>query len=313
MTGYTVLLFYKYVHIDNPEELRDIERERCERLNLKCRTIIAHEGINCTLEGTNENVEKYLSEFFSDPRFAGTHIKKSEGNGKNFPRISVKVRPEIVTLGLEKDKDIDPNKVTGKHLPPETLYEWLRSGKDISIVDMRNTYEHASGHFKGSVLPPLDNFRDLKDAVKTLEPLKEKTVVTVCTGGVRCEKASGYLVDQGFKDVYQLDGGIVSYMEKFKDNPDFRGSLYVFDDRVTMSFVDPSIRGIVGKCERCGAASENYTNCTYGECRRHYILCVDCSAGSVEVPCSSECAQKAADFIALRKEKAGVLKVEVPA
>lgn len=306
MTGYTVLLFYKYVRIDNPEELKVIERERCERLGLKCRTIIAHEGINCTLEGTNENVEKYIQELRTDARFSDIQIKKSEGNGKNFPKISIKVRPEIVTLGLPKDQDIDPNKVTGKHLPPETLYEWLRSGKDISIVDMRNTYEHVSGHFKGSILPPLDNFRDLKDAVQTLEPLKEKTVVTVCTGGVRCEKASGFLVAKGFKDVYQLDGGIVTYMEKFKDNPDFRGSLYVFDERVTMAFVDPSVRGIVGKCEKCGTASENYANCTYGECRRHYILCKDCTGDTDEVACSVDCAQKAEEFLARRSSKVGI-------
>src|SRR6185369_5737909 len=115
-----------------------------------------------------------------------------------------------------------PNKLTGKRLKPEELHDWINSDKEFYIVDMRNGYEHLAGYFKGSILPAMDNFRDLPAFLKQIEHLKNKTVLTVCTGGVRCEKASGYLLANGFSDVYQLDGGIVTYMESYP-NEDFLG------------------------------------------------------------------------------------------
>lgn len=290
--SYTVLLFYKYTHIENPTELANSQRVLCEKLGLKGRAIIAHEGINATYEGTTEAIEAYCSELISDGRFADTHLKKSFGTGKAFPRLNVKVRKEIVTLGLQDEKDIDPNTTTGKHLSPKELHEWFASGKKFKIVDMRNTYEHKVGHFKDSILPPLKNFRDLPKALKDLEPLKDETVLTVCTGGVRCEKASGYLVQNGFKDVYQLSGGIVSYMEQFETEnasaqgpaKNFVGSLYVFDDRVTMAYASGNSRGVIGTCEVCSASTENYINCADDGCHRHFIVCTDCQDKSVYCP-----------------------------
>jgi UPF0176 protein len=202
-------------------------------------------------------------------------MKRSVGTGNAFPRLSVKVRPEIVSLHLGVC-DVDPNQTTGIHLAPEELHEWIKSGKEFYIVDMRNAYEHAIGHFKDSICPPMDNFRDLPKFVKSLKHLKDKTVLTVCTGGVRCEKASGYLITQGFTDVYQLDGGIVSYMEKYP-NEDFHGKLYVFDARVAMGFyTDDPKHVIVGKCESCGAQSENIVDCRSGACNGQFIICEDC-------------------------------------
>ncbi|HYD91814.1 MAG TPA: rhodanese-like domain-containing protein, partial [Flavobacterium sp.] len=143
-------------------------------------------------------------------------------------------------------------------------------------VDMRNSYEHKTGHFENSILPPMENFRDLPKVVDKISHLKNKTVLTVCTGGVRCEKASGFLVEQGFNEVYQLDGGIVSYMEKYP-NEDFKGKLYVFDGRVTMGFQteDPK-HEIVGRCDACNELSENYVNCANLACHRHFINCKKC-------------------------------------
>jgi UPF0176 protein len=273
---YQILLYYKYVFIENPELEMKRQKEVCERLGLLGRIIVAKEGINGTVEGTIENTEKYIEEMKNDPRFADMHWKKSVGNGKSFPKLSVKVRKEIVSLHLGETCDVDPNQVTGIHLKAEELHEWIKNKKEFYIVDMRNAYEHKVGHFEGSILPPIENFRDLPKVVEQIKHLKDKTVLTVCTGGVRCEKASGFLITQGFTDVYQLDGGIVSYMEKYP-NENFKGKLYVFDGRVTMGFyTDDEKHEIVGKCDSCGGKSENYVNCANPVCHRHFINCEKC-------------------------------------
>lgn len=278
---YQILLFYKYIYIADPEVVRDWLRALCEKLALKGRLIVASEGINITLEGTKENTETFITELETDSRFLNIHMKRSVGTEHAFPRLSVKTRNEIVTLGLGTC-DIDPNQLTGVHLAPEELHQWIADGKEFYIIDMRNAYEHAIGKFVGSITPAMDNFRDLPKFIKSLAHLKDKTVLTVCTGGVRCEKASGYLLSQGFKDVYQLNGGIVSYMEKYP-NEDFEGKLYVFDGRVAMGFYtnDPK-HVIVGKCESCGASSEHMTDCRSGTCNGQFILCGDCEKKQLE-------------------------------
>ena len=272
---YHIILFYKYIHIVDPEAVAEGQRKLCEKMDLKGRCIIAKEGINATFEGTEENIKGYIKELQKDDRFKNIHFKISAGNGNAFPKLSVKVRQEIVSLHLGVC-DIDPNQITGIHLKPEELHEWIKTGKEFYIVDMRNAYEHKAGHFKDSILPPIENFRDLPKVVEQISHLKNKTVLTVCTGGVRCEKASGFLISQGFTDVYQLDGGIVSYMEKYQ-NEDFQGKLYVFDGRVTMGFyTDDARHEIIGKCDLCGGQSENYVNCDNPVCHRHFIACEKC-------------------------------------
>lgn len=275
MKEYQILLFYKYVHIANPEETKGWIVGLCEKYHVKGRLIIASEGINFTFEGKTQDTEDFIVEMQSDERFSHIHFKRSAGTGDAFPKLSVKVREEIVSAHLGTC-DIDPNEVTGKHLPPKELHEWIRSGKEFYIIDMRNAYEHKVGKFAGSICPPLENFRDLPKIIESIAHLKNKTVVTVCTGGVRCEKASGYLITQGFTDVYQLDGGIVSYMEQFP-NEDFEGKLYVFDRRVMMGFyTDDETHTVIGTCDHCGAVSEQYINCENKTCNRHMILCDAC-------------------------------------
>src|SRR3989344_2508926 len=276
---YQIILFYKYVGISGPETVAQAQREICARLDLKGRCIVASEGINATFEGTVENIKEYVKELGEDERFKKIHFKYSRGTGNAFPKLSIKVRKEIVSLHLGTC-DINPNEITGTHLKPEELHEWIKTGREFYIVDMRNAYEHKVGHFEGSILPPIENFRDLPKVVEQISHLKNKTVLTVCTGGVRCEKASGFLITQGFNDVYQLDGGIVSYMEKYP-NEDFQGKLYVFDKRVTMGFyTDDPKHKIVGKCDECGEKSKNYVNCANPVCHRHFINCVNCLSKS---------------------------------
>ena len=235
------------------------------------------EGINATVEGDAKNAQKYKQYIINENQFGDIHFKVSQSKGNSFPKLSVKVRDELVSVGLGEG-DVDPNQTTGKHLKPKELHEWFKSDKEFYIVDMRNNYEIISGHFRGSLFfEDMDNFRDLPKVLPQINHLKGKTILTVCTGGVRCEKASGYMIKNGFENVYQLDGGIVSYMEKYP-NQDFLGKLYVFDNRVIMGFnVESKDHIIVGKCEICGVQSENYIDYKSKQKGRHHgIVCPDC-------------------------------------
>ncbi|HSR89623.1 MAG TPA: rhodanese-related sulfurtransferase [Candidatus Udaeobacter sp.] len=286
---YEILLYYKYTNIANPGEFCNAQKSLCEQLGLTGRIIIAPEGINGTVEGLKENTQKYIDKMISDPRFTDMNFKRSIGTGNAFPKLSVKARSEIVSAHLG-EKDVNPAITTGKYLAPEQLHEWIHSSKEFYIVDMRNDYEHCVGFFKNSILPPLKNFRDLPKILPKLAHLKNKTVVTVCTGGVRCEKASGFLVENGFNDVYQLHNGIVSYMEKYPDE-DFAGKLYVFDGRVTMAFSSENNKHeIVGHCRKCGTSNENFVNCLLPTCHDHFICCQNCLNAKGEPFCSWRCA-----------------------
>lgn len=289
---YQVLLYYKYINIDNPEALMKHYRALCEKYRLKGRTIIAKEGINSTLEGTIEDTENFLKEFLTDPRFADMQIKRSEGNGDSFPKLSIKVRDEIV--GTHFPKEVDPTKDTGIHLKPEELHSWYEEGKDFVVIDMRNSYEFASGHFKNSIDPGMVASRELPEKMEKLRIHKDKTVLTVCTGGVRCEKMSAYLKHEGFKDVYQLDGGMHSYMEKYPGQ-NFKGTLFTFDNRLVMDFGGE--REIVGKCKKCDAKTEQYQNCANAECNLLFLLCDDCTEVGEPIFCSDTCKTKAVHIV----------------
>jgi UPF0176 protein len=288
---YQVLLFYKYVPIDNPLELKDRYRALCEKYSLRGRTIIAHEGINSTVEGTIENTEAFLKEFLTDERFSHMQIKRSRGDGNSFPKLSVKVRLEIV--GTHFPKEIDPTKETGKYLKPEELREWYEKEEDFVVIDMRNSYEFASGRFKNSIDPGMQASRELPEKMDKLRIHKDKKVLTVCTGGVRCEKMSAYLLHEGFKDVYQLDGGMHSYMEKYPGK-DFLGTLFTFDDRLVMDFGGD--REIVGECKHCSAKTEKYQNCSNASCNMLFLVCPKCVESDNIGFCSNTCKETATSF-----------------
>lgn len=288
---HTIILYYKYVPINDPQDLMRAQKSVCEKLGLKGRILIAKEGINGTLEGESSVIEEYVKDLMSDNRFSDINIKRSEGTGNAFPKLKVKVRNEIVSLNLG-DEDVKPWEMTGRHLPAEELHNWIQSGKEFAIVDMRNDYEYKIGRFEGSIDPGMKNFRDLPKVLPMIAHLKDKPVLAVCTGGVRCEKASGYLLKQGFKDVYQLENGIVTYMEKYP-NQAFKGKLYVFDDRIAMDFDSPESHTVVGRCDVCESPTEQYVNCQYRPCNRHFLVCASCKEKQ-GLFCSSECKEKEA-------------------
>ena len=282
---YQVLLFYKYITILDPHMLMRDLRALCEKYELKGRILIAEEGINGTIEGLTGATLQFATEFMQDERFADVRIKRSVGTGQSFPKLMVKVKEEIVRTKFSQ-AEADPRVQTAPRLKPEDLHEWYENGKDFVVVDMRNSYEYISGHFTNAIDPGLENSRDLPEAIKALEPLKDKTVVTVCTGGVRCEKMSAYLMSKGFNDVYQLEDGIHAYMEKYPGK-DFLGTLYTFDQRLTMDFGGAE-REVIGSCKLCKAKTEQYVNCMNDSCHLHFLACVDC-APLKQVYCSSEC------------------------
>jgi UPF0176 protein len=270
---FEVLLYYKYVTLEDPEKVREEQRELCVSLGLKGRIIVASEGINGTVEGTRENTQKYIEAMEKSRYFKGISYKRSVGTGKAFPKLSVRSRPEIVTSGVQ---GLNPQQVTGKYVTADELHAWFLSKKEFYIVDMRNEFEYSSGYFENFIPSGMKNFFNLSDVLPRLAHLKNKTVVTVCTGGIRCEKASGFLVQNGFADVYQLKDGIQTYMERYP-NEHFKGKLYVFDKRLTIGFnTDSSEHEVVGKCRQCGVSCDMYVNCEYDVCHYHYICCEDC-------------------------------------
>ncbi len=319
---YSVILFYKYAPVANPEAFVAWHKLVGPKLGLTGRVHIAKEGINATLEGKTENAEEYMRiirgdeegmaaasrigvppQDFADLR--DVQIKTSLGIGDAFPKFKAKVKEEIVSLKLTRadgvEEDVDPNQVTGVHLKPEELKAWYDNGDDFVIIDMRNDYEFKVGHFKNSINAGLKNFRDLPEILPKLveqhPEIATKKILTVCTGGVRCEKASGFLKKKGFGEVYQLDGGMHKYMEAFPGNAqegkpcEFRGALYTFDNRMTMDFVgeDISKREVIGRCQVCQVPTERYGHCANDACHLHLMICKGCAENHIYVWCSPEC------------------------
>ncbi len=283
--SFQVLLFYKYVTIEDPKAFADHFRARAAELGFRGRILISEEGINATLEGQTEKTEFFINELRQDPRFSDIKFKKSVGDGKTFPKLLVKVRNEIVGTRFSL-AEADPRVRTAPHLAPEQLRSMYEANEDFVIIDMRNSFEFASGHFKNSIDPGMRASRDLEKAVLKLEAYKDKKIVTVCTGGIRCEKMSAYLLNKGFTDVYQLEDGMHAYMEKYPGK-DFLGTLYTFDDRVMMDFGGD--REIVGVCRLCKEKTERYLNCQNDDCHLHILVCAACAPTEKEVFCSMTC------------------------
>lgn len=267
-----VILFYKFIDIADPKALRDEQFALADKHHLKGRAIVATEGINATFEGEREDIDKYKTEFLKNPLFSDVIFKESVGTGRAFPRLSVKVRDEIVALGAGK---FDPQTETANQLPADELEKWYENGEDFIILDLRNDYEITSGAFEKTYDPGLRNFRDLPSKLDEIKHLKDKKIVTVCTGGIRCEKATCLLKKEGFSDLYQLKDGIHTYMQKYPASH-FKGTLFVFDNRMTTPVVDVDGRPIIGKCEFCGTQTEEYANDDTVRPSKKILCCKEC-------------------------------------
>lgn len=227
-----VAAFYKFAPLPDYRALRDSLLVRCEELGLLGSILLADEGINGTISGSDAAVQSLFDHLRSDPRLADLHYKESRAQEQPFYRMKVRLKKEIVSLGV---KGVDPNRVVGEYVSPQ---DWnaLISRDNVRVVDTRNHYEYHLGTFKGAEDPNTGSFRDFPEWVSNnLDSGRDEEVAMFCTGGIRCEKATSYLLDQGFKRVYHLDGGILNYLETMeKEDSLWEGDCFVFDNRVTV-------------------------------------------------------------------------------
>ncbi|MBS4176736.1 rhodanese-related sulfurtransferase [Lederbergia citrea] len=283
---YRVLLYYQYVTIEEPEVFANKHLKFCKELGLKGRILVAEEGINGTVSGTWDQTEAYMNEMKSDPRFESMVFKIDESDKHAFKKMHVRPRAELVTLRLEDD--INPHEVTGKYLSPKEFFEAMQD-EDTVVLDARNDYEFDLGHFRGAIRPDIKTFRDLPDWVRENKQILEgKKILTYCTGGIRCEKFSGWLLEEGFDDVSQLHGGIVTYGK----DPEVQGELwdgqcYVFDERIAVP-VNQKEHTIVGRDYFDGTPCERYINCANPECNKQ-ILSSEENEHKYMRSCTDEC------------------------
>ena len=268
---HTVLLFYKYVEVPQPEIEREVQRELCNSLEIKGRILIGNEGINATVAGSEESCKSYLAYMNQHPLFSNIEYKIDTADSMPFPRLRVKTRPEIVTLGVE----VDPA-LTAPRLTPEQFNTMLERD-DVILFDARNNYESAIGKFEGAITPDIKLFKDLPAQLEKYSDLKNKTIVTYCTGGIRCEKASALMRSSGFQDVYQLDGGIIKYAQKYPKGA-FKGECFVFDERMSVAFSDDS--EMLGSCHYCTEPTNTYINCGVASCNDMLLICASCKVSN---------------------------------
>jgi UPF0176 protein len=292
-----ILLYYKFTPVKEPELLKLWQKTLCDSLGLKGRILVSQQGINGTVGGELEQLKAYVKATKQFPSFKDIVWKWSDGSSENFPRMSVKVKNELVAFNSWNEIEIDSKGVvgSGKHLKPDQLHKLIdEHGDDVVFFDGRNQYEAKVGRFKDAVVP---DTRTSKDFITELDSgkydeLKNKKVVTYCTGGVRCELLSAMMKKRGFDDVYQIDGGIVKYGEAYGDDGYWEGNLYVFDGRMGMDFSDHA--KTIGECIHCGGKTSNYENCALAECNDLVLICEQCKQDPEKLFHAKDCREKAA-------------------
>ena len=286
--NYRVLLYYNYTKIEDPVAFAKEHLAFCKSLGLKGRILVAEEGINGTASGTIEATQQYMDWMHNDERFKETWFKIDESEGHAFRKMFVRPRHELVALNLEED--VDPLRLTGKYLDPKEFREALLD-EDTIVLDARNDYEFDLGHFRGAIRPDIRNFRELPQWIRdNKEQFMDKKVVTYCTGGIRCEKFSGWLLREGVQDVSQLHGGIAMYGKDSEVQGElWDGKMYVFDDRISVE-INHVDKQVIGKDWFDGTPCERYINCGNPSCNRQIITseeneakhlggcCYECSA-----------------------------------
>ncbi|WP_059103874.1 oxygen-dependent tRNA uridine(34) hydroxylase TrhO [Shouchella shacheensis] len=284
---YQVLLYYHYTTIEEPEEFAADHLTFCKGLNLKGRILVAKEGINGTVSGLRADTEAYMEAMKKHPLFEGLIFKIDEEDQHAFKKMHVRPREELVTFRLNEE-DVDPRERTGTYLTPKEWKEAMQR-EDTVVIDARNDYEYDVGHFRGAVRPDIETFRDLPDWIRSnKEQFQNKKILTYCTGGIRCEKFSGWLKQEGFEDVSQLHGGIVTYGK----DPEVQGELwdgqcYVFDERLTVP-INHVNSTVVGKDYFDDEPCERYMNCANPDCNKQ-ILASEENEHKHMRGCTSEC------------------------
>lgn len=275
-TPRTTISFYRYTKITDPQAMRDQLFEIWSKLNVLGRIYLAKEGINAQFSVPTEKIEEFRRELFSIPGFENIPFKIAvEDDGKSFYKLTIKVKDQIVADGLNAE-NFDLSK-RGTHLKAEEFNKMLEE-EDSVIVDMRNHYESEVGHFEKAICPDADTFREELPMVKEIlkkENAKDKKVMLYCTGGIRCEKASAYLKQEGFENVYQLQGGIIEYAKEVQEKNlecKFKGKNFVFDER----FGERISEDIISKCHQCGEKCDEHTNCKNNDCHLLFIQCSSC-------------------------------------
>ncbi len=282
----TTLSFYRYVRIEDPENLRNELFREWTGLNCFGRIYIAKEGINAQMSVPEHHLSVFLEKLRQHSGMEQMPVKYAvEDNGKSFFKLTVKLRPKIVADGLDDDA-FDVTNV-GKHLSAVEFHE-LVGRPDVLVVDMRNHYESEIGHFQGAVCPPADTFREeIEMVTEQFRDQKDRKILLYCTGGVRCEKASAYLKHKGFKDVNQLYGGIIEYVRQIRQlhlESKFIGKNFVFDERM-----GESVNGeVIAHCHQCGKKCDTHVNCANDLCHILFIQCPECAA-RYSGCCSDEC------------------------
>ena len=245
--GVAVLSFYKFVDLGGLAEIKDSLLLFCEKNGINGTFILASEGINATVAGPPESIDRLIAYLEGDPRFSGTQYKLSYNERSPFHRLKVKFKKELVPMGVG---GIKPQRLSGQRVSPEQWNE-LISRPDVLVIDTRNDYENRVGTFKGAVNPETDHFREFPEYVReNLDPGKHMEIAMFCTGGIRCEKATSYLLERGFKRVYQLEGGVLSYLEQIsREQSLWEGECFVFDDRTSVDH--GLVKGTWSTCRNC--------------------------------------------------------------
>ena len=285
MIKYQTLLYYCYSKIEEAEQFASDHLQFCKSLNLFGRIIVADEGLNGTVSGTDESCKMYMDTLHADPRFAKIDFKVDDVEEPSFIKMHCRYKAEIVFSGLRDPSVINPEIKTGIHLEPQDFVK-MKDDDDVVIVDVRSNYEHSIGRFKNAITFDIENFRDFPQQINELAKFKNKKIVTYCTGGIKCEKASALLLHEGFENVYQLHGGIIKY-GKEAGGEDFEGKCYVFDNRVAVDVnsVNPKV---ISTCRNCGAHTTKMINCANPECNEHFTQCDACGE-QLDGACSDAC------------------------
>lgn len=299
MNEYLVILYYHYTKLNELETFRDIHQEFCDRHNLLGRIYVASEGINGTLSGLKDDVLAYMEYLKNDQRFEEIVFKVDEADKHAFKKMHVRVKNELVNLSLETD--INPKKLTGEYVEPRDFYLRMQDPHTI-VLDARNDYEHQIGHFRGAIRPNIRNFRELPDWIKENESLlKDKKILTYCTGGIRCEKLSGWLKAEGYNDVGQLKGGIITYgKDEVAQGQLWDGQCYVFDERLKVN-INRVEFVVVGRDHFDGTPCERQINCANPECNKQILVSQE-NEDKYLGGCSIECSRHPRNrYVALHK------------